>query len=120
MYWEQKVEYAALSDMGFRRRNNQDSYAVRMAGDREQYSGRGHLFLVADGMGGHAVGELASKIAADKLAEAFHCSLTYSFQSSPRSACANPGPITIALQLSGTREPKVCTIAACDWLATGR
>lgn len=67
MLWEQKVEYAALSDIGFRRRNNQDSYAVQIAADREQWSRRGHLFLVADGMGGHAVGELASKIAADTI-----------------------------------------------------
>jgi protein phosphatase len=67
MFWEQKVEYAALSDIGFRRRNNQDSYAVQIASDREQWARRGHLFLVADGMGGHAVGELASKIAADTI-----------------------------------------------------
>jgi len=67
MFWEQKVEYAALSDIGFRRRNNQDSYAVQIAVDREQWNRRGHLFLVADGMGGHAVGELASKIAADTI-----------------------------------------------------
>jgi protein phosphatase len=67
MLWEQKVEYAALSDIGFRRRNNQDSYAVQIAKDREEWNRRGHLFLVADGMGGHAVGELASKIAADTI-----------------------------------------------------
>lgn len=72
MYWEQRVEYAALSDIGFRRRNNQDSYAVRMAGDRDQWDERGHLFLVADGMGGHAVGELASKIAADTIPHTYH------------------------------------------------
>src|SRR5262245_51071831 len=65
MLWEQKVEYAALSDIGFRRRNNQDNYAVQIAPDREQWNRRGHLFLVADCRGGHAVGELASKIAAD-------------------------------------------------------
>ncbi|MFN0051557.1 MAG: PP2C family protein-serine/threonine phosphatase [Planctomycetales bacterium] len=72
MYWEQKVEYAALSDIGFRRRNNQDSYAVLIASDRDQWGEHGHLFLVADGMGGHAVGELASKIAADTIPHAFH------------------------------------------------
>ncbi|HLJ09942.1 MAG TPA: PP2C family serine/threonine-protein phosphatase [Planctomycetaceae bacterium] len=71
MYWEQKVEYAALSDVGFRRRNNQDSYAVQIAPDREHWNRRGHLFLVADGMGGHAVGELASKIAADTIPHTF-------------------------------------------------
>jgi protein phosphatase len=67
MLWEQKIEYAALTDIGFRRRNNQDSYAVQIAPDRDQWAARGHLFLVADGMGGHAVGELASKIAADTI-----------------------------------------------------
>ena len=67
MLWEQKVEYAALSDIGFRRRNNQDSYAVQISPDRDEWTRRGHLFLVADGMGGHAVGELASKIAADTI-----------------------------------------------------
>jgi len=67
MYWEQKIEYAALSDIGFRRRNNQDCYAIHVAGSRGQWQSRGHLFLVADGMGGHAVGELASKIAADTI-----------------------------------------------------
>jgi protein phosphatase len=67
MLWEQKVEYAAFSDVGFRRHNNQDSYAVHMARERSEWIRRGHLFLVADGMGGHAVGELASKIAADTI-----------------------------------------------------
>lgn len=65
MFWEQKVEYAALSDIGFRRRNNQDAYVIQKAPDREFWDAHGHLFLVADGMGGHAVGELASKLAAD-------------------------------------------------------
>lgn len=72
MLWEQKVEYAALSDIGFRRRNNQDSYVSHIATDAAEWTARGHLFLVADGMGGHAVGELASKIAADTIPHTFH------------------------------------------------
>ena len=36
-------------------------------GDAEQFRDRGHIFVVADGMGGHAVGELASKMAADSI-----------------------------------------------------
>ena len=65
MHWEQKIRYAALSDIGFRRQNNEDACAVHLCPDRETWNQRGHLFVVADGMGGHAVGELASKIAVD-------------------------------------------------------
>jgi len=67
MRWEQQVQYASISDIGFRRRNNQDSYTTQLSSDQETWLSRGHLFVVADGMGGHAVGELASKIAVDTL-----------------------------------------------------
>ena len=67
MRWEQKVQHASLSDVGFRRRNNQDSHAVMLSPDAETFQVRGHLFIVADGMGGHAVGELASQIAVETI-----------------------------------------------------
>ena len=67
MRWEQKVQFASLSDVGFRRRNNQDSHAVMLSPDAETFQARGHLFIVADGMGGHAVGELASQIAVETI-----------------------------------------------------
>jgi PPM family protein phosphatase len=71
MLWEQQVRYASISDVGFRRQNNQDAYAVQLAPDEETWKQRGHLFVVADGMGGHAVGELASKIAVDTIPHTF-------------------------------------------------
>jgi protein phosphatase len=71
MRWDQQVRYASVSDIGFRRRNNQDSCAVRMCSDSEVWREHGHLLMVADGMGGHAVGELASKIAADTVCHTF-------------------------------------------------
>ena len=58
------IEYASLTDVGVRRSHNQDSHAVQLAHDEEQWQVRGHLFLVADGMGAHAVGEKASEQAA--------------------------------------------------------
>lgn len=65
MRWEQKIQFATLTDVGLRRQNNEDSSAIALATTEDEFLERGHLFLVADGMGGHAVGELASKIAAE-------------------------------------------------------
>ncbi|HEV3120675.1 MAG TPA: protein phosphatase 2C domain-containing protein [Isosphaeraceae bacterium] len=50
-----------------RRSNNQDCLTVVRAASAETWRQRGHLFLVADGMGAHAVGELASKMACDNI-----------------------------------------------------
>lgn len=67
MSWEESLKYAALSDVGMRRANNQDAFAVMLAPDIAWWRKRGHLFIVADGMGAHAAGELASKMACDAI-----------------------------------------------------
>ncbi len=61
------IACASLTDVGLKRSHNQDNYAVLPAGDAGQWQDRGHFFLVADGMGAHAVGELASKLAVDSI-----------------------------------------------------
>jgi protein phosphatase len=57
------LEYCDLTDVGRRRSNNQDAKAVLDAWSPELYRTRGWLFLVADGMGAHAAGEMASELA---------------------------------------------------------
>lgn len=47
------MEYAALTDVGIKRHNNEDSYIVNETHDDK-------IFIVADGMGGHNAGEIAS------------------------------------------------------------
>lgn len=86
MYWEQSVQYAALSDIGFRRRMNQDAYVVQLCPERGQWRTHGHLFMIADGMGGHAVGELASKIAVDTVPHTFFKTRGASLRSALRGA----------------------------------
>jgi protein phosphatase len=53
-----RLTCAALTDPGRRRENNEDSYCVR-----EDLG----LFLVADGMGGHVAGEIASRLVVDEV-----------------------------------------------------
>jgi len=62
-----ELDFSTLCDIGQQRENNEDYTAVFVPGkkeiDKQQRSGS--LFIVADGVGGAARGELASKYAAE-------------------------------------------------------
>lgn len=69
---DEMLRHAELTDTGMRRSNNQDSHSFIVADSMELWRERGHLFLVADGMGAHAAGELASKISAETVPHLYH------------------------------------------------
>jgi serine/threonine protein phosphatase PrpC len=56
------LDFAAATDIGCKRSNNEDSYGY----DADQ-----HLYVVCDGMGGNAAGEVASGMAVRTLIESF-------------------------------------------------
>src|SRR4051812_46069019 len=57
-----RIRSCAISDVGKKRQKNEDSYLI---------NDELNLFIVADGMGGHAGGEYASRIAITTIEEMF-------------------------------------------------
>ncbi|MCE9631434.1 MAG: protein phosphatase 2C domain-containing protein [Planctomycetia bacterium] len=59
------LDCCELTDIGRRRASNQDSNVVLAPWSADQYRRRGWLLVVADGMGAHAAGEMASALAVE-------------------------------------------------------
>ncbi len=59
-----EFEISGLTDIGRRKAKNEDNFGVFPAGDNApEWSSDGVLLVVADGLGGHFGGEMASKLA---------------------------------------------------------
>ena len=109
-----KLVTAALSDTGCVRLNNEDAFG--MFGDDAR--GPGTLLLVADGLGGHAAGETASRLAVEVMQGAYFttvagvgmdAALTEALGTADAAVrtAADEGPATLGM---GT----TCTAAAID------
>jgi PPM family protein phosphatase len=69
--FESKLDIGVQTDVGMRRDENQDALALSPSTDQAAWQQQGHLFLVADGMGAHAAGELASEIAVTEIPKTY-------------------------------------------------
>jgi protein phosphatase len=85
------VTAVARTDPGLKRAHNEDAYAIL-----EDH----HLFVIADGMGRHAAGEVASQLCVDAIAESFRTANFGPARSPPlpRRAARLRGAISLANQ----------------------
>ena len=65
------VEFAQLSDPGRTRDHNEDFFGYVAPANEEQARTHGWLFAIADGVGGHDRGEVASRVAVECVLEGF-------------------------------------------------
>jgi protein phosphatase len=65
------LEFGEHSDIGKKRETNEDSHGHVMPANASQGRSQGWFFVLADGVGGHARGEVASQLAVDTVVEGF-------------------------------------------------
>ncbi len=70
------IESAALTDVGQQREHNEDYFGVSLVLEQQRYPTAAQvrakgLYVLCDGMGGHAGGEVASRMAVETLREVF-------------------------------------------------
>lgn len=69
-----KLECAAISDIGRVRQKNEDACGRYQPEDDKELAEKGAIFVVADGMGGHRGGEIASELAVQTVIELYYAS----------------------------------------------
>src|SRR5579871_2587882 len=69
-----RLAAAGLTDIGRRRERNQDNTTHRVPTEEAELARKGALFVVCDGMGGHAAGEVASEIGVNTIRDAYFAS----------------------------------------------
>jgi protein phosphatase len=66
-----KFTIAAKTDLGRVRENNEDKFEFFAPENEATLASRGQIFMVCDGMGGHAAGQIASEIACKTFIEVY-------------------------------------------------
>ena len=124
-----RLEAAEHSDVGRRRDRNQDSIAHLVPTDTRVLDEKGALFVVCDGMGGHAAGEVASELAVKTICDEYYNTAAKDVITSIATAVerantaiyhhalehpdlSGMGTTCVALVIAGGRSSSISAIAA--------
>jgi serine/threonine protein phosphatase PrpC len=102
---------AGVTDRGVHRANNEDCYRI---------DGGLRLYLVADGMGGHVGGEIASQLAADAVVEALHDGRTVGGRADALPGLAPCSRLDQAVSANGHRLRLAVRAAQSKLIEAGR
>lgn len=78
--------YAGLTDTGMVRDHNEDAYKLPTNTDINKLVSRGYLYVLADGMGGHQKGEVASAVTTETINAEYYASIIPVPESNPENA----------------------------------
>lgn len=67
-----RTTFGAKTDLGIIRENNEDKFDFMVPQDPELLATRGCVYAVADGMGGHAAGQIAAEIALKNFLKSYY------------------------------------------------
>jgi protein phosphatase len=78
--------YAGLTNIGMLRDHNEDAYKLPTDDEAGTLASKGHLYVLADGMGGHQKGEVASAVTIETVNSEYYTTVTPLESSDPVEA----------------------------------
>ncbi len=78
--------YAGLTNTGLLRDHNEDAYKLPEDADADTLFQKGHLYVLADGMGGHEKGEVASAITIETVNSEYYATMKQLDEHNPEDA----------------------------------